>query len=897
MALQAGTRLGAYEVIAAIGAGGMGEVYRARDTRLGRDVAIKTLPELTAGDPERLARLDREAQLLAALNHPHIGAIYGLEDSPSGKFLVLELVDGESLAERLARDGTLPVAEALRIATQIIDALEAAHDKGIIHRDLKPGNIMLTADGQVKVLDFGLARAMEAASPSGVSNSPTLSLAATQAGMILGTAAYMSPEQAKGRVADKRSDVWAFGCVLYEMLTGKRAFEGEDVSDTLASILKGEPDWSAIPADVPGNIRTILRRCLTRDRKGRIPDISVVRYLLLEPATPPAMASTAPAGASRRRLAAGIALGVLAGAALSGAAAGALMRWRTPPPPQPMRFEFTPSRPLVITPTDRTVAITQDASHIAYVSGESAQASQLSVRRVDRLDAVPLAGTSNARFPFFSPDGRWIAFFAAGELKKVPVSGGPVMTVCRITGTPRGGTWTDSNQIVFATASPISGLLTVPSSGGEPKVLTKPEGTGSVDHFFPAALPGGRAVVYTVVAPSMADSAQLAVVDLATGEQRILLPGGSHAEYLHSGHLVYGFAGTLRAVRFDLARLTVSGEPLAVEPGVLTMSATGAANFALSRDGHLVFVPGGEADGLAARTLVWVNRKGQEEPIAAPARAYIQARVSPEGTRVALAIRDQEQDIWVWDLARKTPTKISFGPAADASPLWMPDGRRVIFQSARDGAPNLYVQAADGTGTTERLTTSANLHAPSSISRDGTTLLMAEVDPQHGPDVHLLRLDGKSKPQPIIQTQYAELLGELSPDGRYLAYQSNESGAPNIYVKPFPDINAGRWHISPAGGVRPVWARHGRELFYAETNGAIMAVPVETTGTFRHGNPVKLFDSRQYFAAVPGRPFDVGLDGRFLMIKEPSLSDAAQRGSLVFVHNWVEELKAKVPAK
>jgi dipeptidyl aminopeptidase/acylaminoacyl peptidase len=478
-------------------------------------------------------------------------------------------------------------------------------------------------------------------------------------------------------------------------------------------------------------------------------------------------------------------------------------------------------------------------------------------------------------------------------LRKIAIGGGPPMTLCHIAGAPRGGTWSDTNEIVFATNNPATGLMLVASSGGEPKPVTKPESTA--DHVFPAALPGGRAIVYTVMAPGLADSAQLAVVNLATREQRTLLAGGSHPEYVSTGHLVYGYAGTLRAIRFDPDRLEVIGDAAPVEHGVLTVGATGAANFAISRPGHLVFVPGSGAEG-STRTLVWVDRAGRQEPIPAPPRVYNYVRISPDGSRLAFSARDQEQDIWVWDLGRKTSSRVTFGGAAETNPVWMPDGRRLLFASSRNGAPNLYAHSADGTGTTERLTTSPNLQAAVSVSRDGATLLMVEVAPATGADVHALRLDGKSKPQAILQTPHADSNPDLSPDGRWLSYTSTESGQPNVYVKPFPDVNAGRWHISPTGGSRSVWSHDGRELFYLALNGALMVVPVETGNTFRAGNPVKLFDSR-YFAGVPGRPYDVAADGRFVMIKEPNVDESANRGSLVFVSNWTEELKTKLPPK
>ncbi len=899
MALAPGTRLGPYEILSPIGAGGMGEVHRARDTRLGREVAIKTLPELLAATPERVARLEREAQLLAALNHPHIAAIYGFEESSSGRFLVLELVDGESLAARISREGAggLPLDEALRIASQIIDALEAAHEKGIIHRDLKPANIMLTVDGQVKVLDFGLARASEPEGVGSVTNSPTMSLAATQAGVILGTAAYMSPEQAKGRVADKRSDVWAFGCVLFEMLTGKQAFEGEDVSDTLAAILRGDPDWSAIPASVPPHVRMILQRCLQRDRKARVPDFAVIRYLLSDaPAEAAAVpAPGRPSSAPRRRLVAIGAAGLVSGVALAGIAWVAASRWWRPEPaPRPMRFSVAPSPPnaVVFSPVDRTVTISPDGTLIAYVGRTASGENLLMIRRVDQLEAVAIPGTSGLRYPFFSADSRWVGFMLASELRKVSVTGGPSMPLCRVSGGMRGATWTRSNNVIFAMNDPTSGLMMAPGAGGEPRPLTKPE--QGEDHYQPSILPDDRGLLFTIFKPGSTDAAQIAVLDLETGEQRILVRGGSHPEYVRSGHLVYAVAGTLRAVRFDAARREVLGDPVPVEQGVITLPPSGAANYAVSREGHLLFTPGSETS--ARRTLVWVSRDGREEPIKAERRAYTFARLSPDGTRAALDVRDQEQDIWILDFARMTPSRLTFDPVHDGVPLWTRDGRDIVFQSARSGLLNLYRQAADGTGTAQRLTSGVAAQAPNAFSPDGTQLIAVEVRSETGPDIVVIPLDGTAPGKSLIAGPFNEGNAEVSPDGKWLAYQSNESGQPQVYVRPFPQVDSGRWQISPAGGTRPAWARSGRELFYLDAASAMNVVPIDTTSTFRAGNPVKLFSSRYCCTTISGRSYDVTADGkRFLMIKYPEDDQSGSSPGMVLVLNWAEELKAKLP--
>ena len=915
MPLTAGARLGPYEILAAIGAGGMGEVYRARDTKLNRDVALKVLPDAFTLDPDRLTRFEREAQILAALNHPNIAAIHGLDESNGTKFLALELVDGESLAERLIRqraDTSRPgidVDEALAIAAQVIDAVEAAHEKGIVHRDLKPANIMLTPDGQVKVLDFGLGKyeAAHSAAASGLTHSPTLTFAATQAGVILGTAAYMAPEQAKGRAADKRCDVWAFGCVLYEMLAGRRAFDGDDVSDVLATVLKGEPDWSAIPRDVPAHVTAIIKKCLTKDRKARIPDISVVRFLLNDARTAPPAASAIVAAPARSRARIGLIAGAISIASLAvGGGAAWLATRQTPPKVQLVRFSIVPpaSAPFTLQGFFRNLAISPDGANLVYVATAGAgQPGQLMLRPIDQLDAVPFRGIDNAGFPFISPDGHWVGFFVAGansELKKVAITGGPPITLCRFEGTARGATWGSDGTIVFATNSVSTGLMSVAADGGEPRTLTKPDTAhGEQDHVFPSWLPDGRSVLYTILTGPNIDTAQVAVLDLTTSQSRPLVRGGSDAQYVNTGHLVYASAGTLRAVRFDPARREVMSDPVPVVEQV-TMLSTGAADFRVSEQGTLAYVPGGSIGrGVGGpRTLVWVTRQGREEPIGAPSRAYAFARLSPDATRLALDVRDQESDIWIWDFARKAMTRLTVDIGLDASPVWTPDGHRVAFASSRTGITNLFWQLADGTGTAERLTTSPAVQNASSFSPDGKTLIFTEVNSKTGPDVMQLRLDGSPKAEPVIQSNFAEAAGDLSPDGRWIAYTSNESGQNEVYVRPFPKVDGGRWPISTGGGSRPAWSRNGRELFYLAPNTAMMSVPVQTNPTFSAGNPSKLFDGPWSVVQAAGRTYDVAPDGqRFLMIKDASADRATPSVPINVVVHWTEELKARVPSK
>ena len=902
MGLAPGQRFGSYEVVAPIGAGGMGEVYRARDAKLNRDVALKILPDAFLEDRDRLARFEREAQILAALNHPHIAGIYGFEESQGSRFLVLEMVEGESLAEHIAHSPKgLALDEALAIARQIADALAAAHDKGIIHRDLKPANIMLTGDGRVKVLDFGLAKDLGAAqSTSSASLSPTMTFAATQAGMILGTAAYMAPEQARGRATDKRTDVWAFGCVLYEMLTGRKAFDGEDVTDIIAAVVRAEPDWNALPAATPDHIRGLIRRCIAKDRKQRIGDIAVAQYVMDE--APVARAeSTAAAPHKARGIAPGVAIaGALAIAIVVAAATWLMMRPAAERPAPVARFALTPSgtAQLLFSPgaTDRDIGISPDGKYITYRAGTTA--GQVAIRRIDQLEPQIVSGTANIRTPFFSGDGQWVGFFDGASIKKVSVTGGPAIQLCRLSGAnPRGASWGDDNMIYFATADTTTGILSVPSGGGEPSVLTKPDaGKHEIDHFMPHALPAGRGVLFTITHGQL-DNAEVAVLDQKTGERRILIRGGSAAQYLPPGYLVYAAAGTLRAVRFDLSRLEVIGDPIPVLEHLM-VSNFGEANYTISKNGTLVYVPGSAANLVTTRRLVWVDRAGHEEVLAAPPRPYAMARISPDGTRIAMELRDQEGDIWIWNIARQTSTRLTFDPAQEQHPVWTPDSRRVIFASGRDGAPNLFWHFADGTGTDQRITTSPNTQAPQSITSDGKYILGFEVMPKTIPDVVRWPIEG-GPAEPIVQTTFAEFDAEISPDGRYIAYQSNESGVFEIYVRPYPNANGGRWQISTAGGLRPLWARSGRELFFADPANTLMSVPVETSGgTFSAGSPVKVFD-RKYAMPTAFRPYDVSADGkRFLMLKEGDNDDkTSSPAGMIVVENWFEELRSRVPAR
>lgn len=915
----------------------MGEVYRARDTKLNRDVAIKVLLPSVANDPDRLARFSREAQVLASLNHPNIAHIYGVEEANGVTALVMELVEGEDLSQRIAR-GPMPIDEALPIAQQLAEALEAAHELGVIHRDLKPANIKVRPDGTVKVLDFGLAKAVDptAGSSATAMNSPTLSIHATEAGIILGTAAYMSPEQAKGKAVDRRADIWAFGAVLFEMLTGKRAFAGDDISDTLVSVLRDEPEWSALPADTPPGVVQALHVCLRKDPKQRVRDISAVR-LAMEGAfdtVPMRPLTTAPFAESRsaKRPWLMAAMMLLVGGALATGITWMLMR-STPQAGHPVRFKITPTEgALGILGSDRDLAISPDGTRLAYVIGDGPTAA-LYVRALDQLAPTQLQGTAGARAPFFSPDNQWIGFFNGSvnggfELKKVLMTGGPSIVISRIVGSVVGSnwaevvgaSWAEDDTIVFATTDRATGLMRVPAGGGDSAVLTRPDQARSeLDHVLPFVLPGGKAVVFTSVnAGSAANTYDIAALDLTTGQHRILIRGASHSEYVAPGsgagpgYLVYAAAGALSAVRFDPARLAVLSGPVPLVERVLGKS-NGTTEFQTSRTGTLIYVEGTTGQqGLGDRTLAWVDRQGTETAIAAPPRSYVYPRLAPDGGKIALDVRDQEQDIWTWDVVRGLLTRLTLHPEPDTYPVWTPDGRRIIFTANRGVPGGLFVQSADGTGSAEPLVPGTSNLAGYSMTPDGKTLVAREGLFSVRRDLTLIKLEPTPHTEPLLHASFYEENAEFSPDGRWLAYQTNESGQSEIYVRPFPQIESGRWQVSTGGGRQPMWSRNGRELFYVDMKTqSLMAAAVQATATFASATPVRVLDMRPYFVSPLGRPFDVSLDGKsFLMIKNArTAAEASGRyiplvvengltslaPEMTVVLNWREELAKRVP--
>jgi hypothetical protein len=857
-------------------------------------------------DDDWVARFRREAQVLASLNHPNIAAIYGLEESDGVHALVLELVTGPTLADRVT-EGPIPVNDALPIARQIAEALEAAHERGIVHRDLKPANIKLRHDGTVKLLDFGLAKIVQQdpTIDGGTTGSATLtSPSLVRRGVILGTAAYASPEQARGQDADKRSDIWAFGAVLYEMLSGRRAFPGDDVSDTIAAVLHLPIDWSALDPSTPVSVRQLLARCLERDVRRRLRDIGEARIVLEDPTAAAVEGSSSSVVVQSvslplwRRVLTPMAAAIV-GAAAVGAAVWAGTR---PSVPQVSRFAVstTATNAVSVDSQSRDLTITANGTHIVYKGGIGGSSTQLFVRGLGQLDPVPLTTPGLPKGPFSSPDGQWIGFFVPGRpvtLKKVAITGGPVIEVSGVDGPSRGATWGEGDTIIFATAALPTGLQHVSSAGGQPTVLTRPNGArGERDHLWPQFLPGGQAVLFTITSSAGGiDASQVAVLDVAAGTWRTLLRGASQGQYVSSGHLVYVAGGALWAVAFDLANLQTRGTTSPVVSHVVTLP-TGTAEFDIARNGTLAYVIGGTE--AAPRTLVWVDRHGQEEVIAAPARPYVATRLSPDGRHVALEIEDQDHDIWVWDLARKTLTRVTTDPGLDRSPVWMPDGHRLLFSSQAGSAlGSLFWQAADGTGTAERLLIdSPNVQRPSSVVADGTHVLFME-----GADLMMLTLGNDRRVQPVIQTAQIEQNGAISPDGRWLAYDSNDSGPSQIYVRPFPNANESKAQVSTGGGSQPLWSRNGRELFYLAPDGTLRGVAVEPGRKWIAGMPTMVLKG-PYFGGVGNsspRTYDVSPDGqRFLMLKQTANPDqSAGPARIVVVQNWQEELKQRVPTR
>jgi hypothetical protein len=928
VSLEPGTRVGAYEVLGLVGAGGMGEVYRARDTRLKRDVALKVLPETLTHDPDRLARFQREAELLAALNHPNIAAVHGVESigaAAASIAIVLELVDGETLADVVAR-GPIPVDDALAIARQIADALEAAHDRGVVHRDLKPANIKVAPEGTVKVLDFGLAKVVDAGAPqslgaSPATYSPTLSMGATLAGIVLGTAAYMSPEQARGKPVDRRTDIWAFGCVLYEMLTGNAAFGGETVTDIAAAVLKNEPDWSALPAGTPSPVRALLRRCLQKDVKARLPHIGVARLEIDEAHTTESAPPGPPPSRAGVLVIASWAIAAVAAAAAIALAVVVATR-RSAPPAGAVRFglSMTPGLTLGTDMFGRGAsapapqfALSPDGRTLVFVGYKSDQKAQLWVRRLDTETVRALAGTDDASFPFWSPDNRFVGFFAQGKLKKVDVGGDPPVTLCDAPA-GEGGTWNADGIIVFA-ADDHGGLSRVSAGGGAATPLTKLE-AGEKVHSWPQFLPDGRHVLYFALPkdqPSDDANSQgsleslraVYVTSLDAADRTLVLRGVLRVLYA-AGHLLYLRESTLMAQPFDARTLRPTGDPEPLAEGVA--SNTGNGRTALTASDTLLAYRVGPVAGRQS-VLSWFDRSGKRLGTVGTPADYIEAQLSPDGKSIAALIGNratgsviapgpQSADVSILDLSRDAiPNRVTFSADEKSGLVWSADSSRIAFGrgSPRGQRGGIYVKAVGDVRDAELLVTAEGGQRPTGWSADRRLLAFNQIDARLHRDVWILSLDGDHKATPFLRSAFNHQAAVFSPNGRLIAYASDKGGRYDVYVRTFPDGDR-EWPISQGGGDLPQWRADGRELFYWNPRTpSVMAVPIKSVAPFEAGTTVRLIDAAPFRqeTILGNLAFSATPDGqRLLLIQRQNASgDPADESSgLKMVLNWTAAL-------
>jgi len=865
-----GDGLGHYRIVEKIGEGGMGVVYRAHDTRLNRAVAIKILRSDVATDPDRLARFQREALLLAALNHPNIAAIYGLEEHAGQVFLVLELVEGETLARRITR-GALETRDAIDIAKQIARAIEEAHEKGIVHRDLKPANVKVTSDGVIKVLDFGLAKALSGDNSDAGPTGDQL----TREWMILGTPAYMSPEQGRGEAVGGAADIWAFGCVLFEMLTGVRAFGESTPSEVRSAVLRGETPWATLAPRVPPLLRTLVNGCLESNPRNRLRHIRDAR-LLLDAIAPESGTSFADMANGSSRLPPGLSSVATVGLIVMGLVVGlAMARWLAPTEPlSAVRLPTAP--PFGLQPSfafGPSVAVSPDGRSVVYALA-TGTTTLLYVKRLDELEARQIAGTQGARNPFFSPSGQWVGFHdqAHRKIKKVSLSGGEPVAVAD-SDFQGGAAWAPDDTILFASNY---GLVRVPAGGGTPQIVTKSD---AGQHWWPTMLPGGQVALFSSLpARGSFDEADILAVGLTGGSPKLVLKSAYFPHYAPTGHLIFVQGDSVLAAPFDPKTVSVTGPAVTLLKGVWISSWTGYADFAFSDTGTLVYLSGGPNPNKAS--LVSVDRAGKSSALIDQPRAYRLPRVSPDGLQVAVALVDQQVDIWTYDLLRKTLNRLTDSPSWDAYPLWQPGMRWIAFSSMRDGPASIYRQDLR-TGAVEKLVASEHPTYPASWSPDGRLLAYGEENPQTGFDIWIYDVDSRSKTL-FLRTPYNESSAEFSPDGRFIAYESGEAGEQTeIYVRPYPETNPRR-KVSVNGGTSPRWGAHGKELFY-RVGGKVMAMTVDTTADLVFGAARELFDG-------PYGAYDALPNGQsFVIVKEMADGDPPTR--INFVLNWFDELK------
>jgi serine/threonine protein kinase/Tol biopolymer transport system component len=910
MTIAAGTKLGRYEIRSKIGEGGMGEVYRARDEKLNRDVAIKVLPAALSENADRLNRFEQEAQAAGALNHPNILAVYDVGVHDRAPYVVSELLEGETLCQRMA-GAALPQRKAIDYALQIARGLAAAHEKGIVHRDIKPENIFITDDGRVKILDFGLVKLIDSADGTQSQTEVPTRKVNTDAGIIMGTMGYMSPEQLKGQAIDHRTDIFSFGAILYEMLSGKRAFRGDSMAETMSAILREDPpDLSDTNKTISPALERVVRHCLEKNPAERFHsarDLAFAVEAISGTATTSGQTMSATlspmadqirekrSNVSRFWLASTV---VLALTLLALAAFVILRRSSSKPETSPVaRYDVLPLNKtglnLIRTPA---VALSPDGSTLAFLAN-SEGVNHLYLRRRDDPEVKMIAGTEGAFDAAFSPDGQWIAFIADFTLKKIPLNG-PAVSLTKV-GDARGLAWIGNDTLV-CTPGATEGVVQISANGGAPRAITTvDQKKNERTHRWPQALPGGKAVLFTVGSldkPDDYDSANIEAVILATGERRLILQGASMARYVPTGHLIFGREGVLYAVGFDVDRLTVHGNPVAVLTGVAGDKTTGAVHFSVADDGTLAYVPGSATS--ATRSLVWVEKSGNQTPVNIPEGQFNDPRISPDGSRVALLQGSSGSgDVWIYEFARATFTRLTF-TTTNATPVWSADSRNIYYVSIKQvGAEDestIFRKPADGSHEAEAILSLNGRQYLKGILPDGeTALLDSELQTSMG-SINRIMLKPGAQPNPVVNGPFNQYAAAISPDGRWLAYHSNESGRPEIYVRDLAETG-GRWQISTAGGDEPHWSPDGRELYY-RNSGFLLAVPIETRPAFQAGTPKNLFNEVVDFRSNSGETYDVDpRGGRFLMIRPPKEGTSSAQVRIVL--NWFSELRRVVPAK
>jgi len=887
-----GRKISGFEIEKIIGRGGMGIVYLAHDSKLDRSVAIKSMPEELAGNIDARTRFQREARILASLNHPNIAVIHDMIERPNDSgLLVMEYVPGQTLAEHIMNKA-LKRDEALSIGRQVAEALSAAYEQGIIHRDIKPGNIKITTDGRVKVLDFGLAK------PS-ITENKSPNIAITQPGRIVGTPAYMSPEQARGTPTDHRTDIWSFGCLMYEMLTGILPFEGETATDTVARILEREPDWQALPHNIPSNISVLLRRCLEKNPRQRLQHIGDAVIEINETLNVPKNLPPLSVPVAAKSLSALWRLGItcgLIGLIIGAIVVGIILKSLTPSS-SPEQGERLTQRSVILLPEDQTLALSRsgplgwahpsitlspDGSHLVYVANIG-ETTQLFVRLMNEYQAKPIPGTEGAFCPFFSPDGRWVGFLTNDKLKKVSILGGDPEILCDARN-PRGASWGDDDTICFTESHGFS-ITQVPASGGPAiRLLAKVESNEKSRYQYHKLeiLPGGKWVLFS-------GGNDIGVVCPETGEGKILDEKGYYARYLPTGHLVYARAGVLVTAPFDLATLKVTGDSVPVLENVLLDSTYNTAQYTFSRNGLFVYVPGGDTSRCIP---AWVNRQNKTEPLPMPAQIYGTPKLSPDGKHLAIEVRaGAKLDIYIYDIATGRSTRLTL-KGSNISPVWTPDGRRVAFSRYMEGQEkrSLFWKPVDGSDEAELLYSSQYTSVPCSWSPNGKQLAFFGTRPTTKGDVWVLPIEGASEPECIVATEFAEWAPAFSPDGKYIAYTSDKDGKFQVYVRPYPDNDWVRL-ISDDFGEEPIWSPKGDELFYRNGD-KWMVVSISTEPQFTSGMPQVLFEGP--YNNVSGISYDVAPDGQRFLVLQPQYDDSQVR-ELRVVTNWFEELKQLVP--